>query len=147
MKEGSRHQHMPTGFSSEDMELPRRLQEGGENELFDSVRNTLRKAERGEAIEPKSVMYVSPETMRKVLLKSRTKIIEYVARVKEVHSIADMAIDLRRDRSGISRDVKMLEDLGLLSVRKCVHPGHGHRKSITLAHNDVEVRIRFSPSQ
>ena len=144
MKRSTQNPGTPKGFSDTSADMPHHLEVGGEAELFASLRKTLKKAARGEAIKPASVMYVSPEVMRQVLVDSRARIMEYVSSAKEVPSIEAMANDLERGRSAISRDVKMLENVGLLAVRDQSHSGHGRRKSIKLAHEQLEIRLRFA---
>ncbi len=139
------HEKMPpVGFTDETFHLPHRVQIGDELAMFENLQRVFEQAERGEDIEPRSVIYVAPETMRNVLIESRSRIMEYVSSVREVHSIEAMAHELNRERSAVSRDVKLLENLGLLKVQECVHSGHGKRKSISLAHDHMEIRLRFA---
>jgi predicted transcriptional regulator len=134
----------PLGLTDDTFHLPHHVQIGDDLAMFESIQRAFDQAERGEAIEPRSVIYVAPETMRDVLVESRSRIMEYVSLVREVHSIEAMAQELNRERSGVSRDVKLLEKLGLLKVQECVHSGHGKRKSISLAHDHMEIRLRFA---
>ncbi|MDI9334468.1 MAG: hypothetical protein QM533_08825 [Cytophagales bacterium] len=143
MKNKMKEKKSPAGFTDENFHIPHHVQIGGEAELFASVQSALEQAERGEVIQPRSVMYVAPDTMREALVDSRARIMEYVCRVDEVHSIEAMANELNRERSAVSRDVKVLEKIGLLAVQECVHAGHGKRKSIALAHENIEIRLQF----
>ena len=134
----------PTGFTDESPSLAHVIQVGGEEELFASLRSVLKQAEQGVAIEPSSVVYVSSEAMRHILADSRSRIMQYISRVKQVSSIEALANGLKRERSAVSRDVTMLENFGLLSTQECTHAGHGMRKAISLAHEQLEVRLRFA---
>ena len=137
-------QKSPVGFTDDSSSLAHVVQVGGEAELFASMRAVFKKAESGVAIEPSSVVYVSPEAMRHILADSRSRIMQYVTQVKEVSSIEALARTLKRERSAVSRDVTMLENFGLLNTRECVHASHGIRKAISLAHEQLEVRLRFA---
>ena len=42
-------------------------------------------------------------------------------------TISGLAVILKRDRKAVSRDVKLLETLGLLRTRNVANPGHGKK--------------------
>jgi predicted transcriptional regulator len=137
-------QQLPSGFSRDTPPVGKQIvQEGTEDNLFHDLSLVLEQLGRGETVEPASVVYVTTETMRQILAASRTTLIEHIAKIKEAASIEVLAQNLHRGRSGVSRDVKLLEALGLLKVQERTISGHGRRKSIRLAHESMEVRLRL----
>ena len=88
-----------------------------------------RKMDRGEKIQPeKSITFENPIEMAKVLTPERIRLYQVVKR-KET-SVTKLANGLKRDRSSVSRDVRMLELKGLLTTHEAPNPGHGRIKMV-----------------
>jgi DNA-binding MarR family transcriptional regulator len=49
---------------------------------------------------------------------------------KKPAPVSDLAIVLKRDRTAVKRDVKILTLLGLLTIHEETNPGHGRRKIV-----------------
>ncbi len=88
-----------------------------------------RKMDRGEKLQAeKSITFESPIEMAKVLTPERIRLYQAVKR-KEI-SVTNLATGLRRDRSSVSRDVRLLELKGLLTTHQVSNPGHGRVKMV-----------------
>ena len=89
-----------------------------------------RKMDRGEKLRPeKSITFENPIEMAKVLTPERMRLFQTVKQ-KET-SVTDLAHGLKRDRSSVSRDVRLLETKGLLTTHEVTNPGHGRVKMVT----------------
>jgi predicted transcriptional regulator len=83
------------------------------------------KMDRGERIEPElRVTFQDPADLLRVLSVERIRVLRTIRR-KTKPTISGLAIILKRDRKAVSRDVKLLESLGLLRTRDESNPGHG----------------------
>ena len=89
-----------------------------------------RKMDRGEKLRPeKSITFENPIEMAKVLTPERIRLYQIVKQRET--SVTDLAQGLKRDRSSVSRDVRLLEMKGLLTTRQVANPGHGRVKMVT----------------
>ena len=88
-----------------------------------------RKMDRGEKIQPeKGITFENPIEMAKVLTPERIRLYQVVK--KKQTSVTDLANGLKRDRSSVSRDVRLLELKGLLTTHQAPNPGHGRVKMV-----------------
>jgi predicted transcriptional regulator len=88
------------------------------------------KMDRGEKIQPeKSITFENPIEMAKVLTPERIRLYQIVK--KKETSVTNLANGLKRDRSSVSRDVRLLELKGLLTTHQVSNPGHGRVKMVT----------------
>lgn len=88
-----------------------------------------RKMDRGERIQPeKGITFENPIEMAKVLTPERIRLYQTVKRRET--SVTDLANGLKRDRSSVSRDVRLLELKGLLTTHQATNPGHGRVKMV-----------------
>jgi predicted transcriptional regulator len=84
-----------------------------------------KKIDRGETIQPEiSITFADPADLLRVLSVERLRVLRTI-RKKTKPTISGLATTLRRDRKAVSRDVKLLETLGLLKTRRESNPGHG----------------------
>ncbi|HLB58448.1 MAG TPA: MarR family transcriptional regulator [Gammaproteobacteria bacterium] len=85
--------------------------------------------DRGKAIPRKRIInFDTPEEMLSVLTKERRKLMLLLR--KGAFSISQITRLTHRDRSVITKDVKLLEYYGLVTVSEEVNPGHGHHKIV-----------------
>lgn len=76
------------------------------------------KLQRGEKIEKKSGIYFeSIDTMRKVLTNKRLTVLKTI-KEEEPRSVYELARLLNRDLKNVNQDLKMLIDLGLVTVEQ-----------------------------
>jgi predicted transcriptional regulator len=84
----------------------------------------IEQMQRGEPITPsKSITFDSPAMMMECLTEQRIRLCQ-VARKKRL-SISALAVELGRNRGSVTRDIKRLQELGLIQLREEVNPGHG----------------------
>jgi predicted transcriptional regulator len=101
-----------------------------------------RKRSLGERIAPSfGITFESPMQMLEVLTAQRLRVVE-VARTRP-YSVTGLAKKLRRDPKSVRRDVKKLEQYGVVRTREAINPGHGRIKIIEPVAQSFELRARF----
>jgi len=88
-----------------------------------------RRLDRGEKLAAEiRLTFEDPADLLRVLTAQRVRVIRAVR--KKPASVSDLAIVLKRDRTAVKRDVKILTSFRLVKIREEVNPGHGRRKII-----------------
>jgi predicted transcriptional regulator len=101
-----------------------------------------RKMDRGERTKPSfGITFESPMQMLEVLTAQRLRVVE-VARTRP-YSVTGLAKKLGRDPKSVRRDVKKLEQYGVVRTREAINPGHGRIKIIEPVAQSFELRARF----
>ena len=81
--------------------------------------------------------------MLSVLSEARQKLIRQV--LSEPVTISDLADRLERHRSAVSKDIGLLEKLGLVTTEKKNNPGHGVQKLIRATAPKIELVATLEP--
>ena len=98
---------------------------GTAEEFFERSKARAEKLDRGEQLEPEiRVTFEDPADLLRVLSVERLRVLMTI-RKRLKPTISGLAVILKRDRKAVSRDVKLLESLGLLRTRNEANPGHG----------------------
>ena len=105
---------------------------GTVGEFFHRAHEDAKKMVRGELLPPEiRVTFENPIEMLRVLSVERIRIIKIVRKHHATNpTVSALAVILKRDRKAVSRDVKLLESLGLLKTRNQLNPGHGIMKVV-----------------
>ncbi len=74
------------------------------------------------------VTFEDPADFLRALTAQRVRVL-YAVRKKPA-PVSDLAIVLKRDRTAVKRDVKILTSLGLVTIHEETNPGHGRRKIV-----------------
>ena len=102
-----------------------KLATGTADEFFERSKLRAEKLDRGEKLAPEiRITFEDPADLLRVLSAERLRVL-YTVRKKTKPTISGLAVILKRDRRAVSRDVKLLESLGLLRTRDESNPGHG----------------------
>jgi predicted transcriptional regulator len=88
--------------------------------------------DRGERLPSElRVTFEDPIEMLRALSAERMKLIKIVRKHRDDKpTVSKIAVVLKRDRKAVSRDVTLLESLGLLKTSEQVNPGHGIMKVV-----------------
>ena len=105
-------------------------------ESFEEMRKRTQarahKLERGEPIEPEfRITFERTEDMIKCLTPARVLLL--AATKKKELSITELAQSLKRARTAVQRDLKVLHRYGFIQMRKETNPGHGQVQMIRAA--------------
>ena len=106
--------------------------------FFDRARKAAQKADRGESFK-KSVTFSfeDPQEMFMVLSQARRRLMLEV--MDEPKTITQLTAKLHRERSAITKDIRLLEKLGLLVSQKRSNPGHGVEKLVRAVAPKIEL--------
>jgi predicted transcriptional regulator len=102
-----------------------KLDTGTVGEFFERSKVRAEKLDRGEKLPAEfRITFEDPADLLRAISPERLRVL-YTIRRKTKPTISRLAIILKRDRRAVSRDVKLLEGLGLLRTRNEANPGHG----------------------
>jgi predicted transcriptional regulator len=108
------------------------------NSFFERGRKLAEAADRGAPIPPSRV--VAFEDVNDLLGLLTAKRVLLLKQVKETpSSISMLAKRLNRDRSAVTRDVKILERFGVVHVTEKLLPGHGKQKWVTPLAGEIKL--------
>jgi len=95
-------------------------------------RERAKKIGRGELLRPEvRITFEDPLEMLQALSAQRMRVIKTVRKHRADNpTVTTLASILRRDRRAVSRDVQVLESLGLLRTVTKRNPGHGTMKVV-----------------
>jgi predicted transcriptional regulator len=106
--------------------------------FFARARDAARRADRGEAFEGKiTLSFEDPQKMFAVLSEGRRRLILEI--MHEPMTINELTHRLRRNRSAITKDVGLLEKMGLVVSQRQANPGHGIQKVVRSIAPKIEM--------
>ncbi len=106
--------------------------------FFERAKDAARRADRGQAFDGKvTLSFEDPQRMFTVLSEERRRLMREV--MHEPRTINELTSRLRRNRSAITKDVGMLERMGLIVSRRQSNPGHGIQKLVQSVAPKIEM--------
>jgi predicted transcriptional regulator len=109
-----------------------------EAEFFAAAKEAARRADRGEPFDGTiTLSFEDPRRMLEVLTKNRQALVREVMRQPD--TIPDLAKRLGRDRISVTKDVSLLEKLGVVQSERVSNPGHGINKLVRPAASRIEL--------
>ena len=106
--------------------------------FFARAKDAARRADRGEAFDGKvTLSFEDPQKMFAVLSEGRRRLMLEV--MHEPMTINELTHRLRRNRSAITKDVGLLEKLGLIVSQREANPGHGIQKVVRSIAPKIEM--------
>lgn len=106
--------------------------------FFARARNAARKADSGGNFEEKMTLtFEDPQQMFMVLSVARRRIMIEV--MKKPQTVGDLVHNLNRNRSTIVRDIRFLEQKGLLICQKSSAESNGREKIVKSVAPKIEL--------
>jgi predicted transcriptional regulator len=106
--------------------------------FFERARAAARRADRRQSFERTvTLSFEDPAKMFAVLSDARRRLISEV--MTEAKSINELSLRLQRNRSAITKDVGLLEKMGLVVSRRESNPGHGIQKVVKSVARKIEL--------
>jgi predicted transcriptional regulator len=102
---------------------------GTADAFFKRSATRAQKLDRGEALLPEMrLTFEDPADLIRVLTEQRVRVLEAV----RIHPapVSELAAVLKRDRTAVRRDVRILTSFGLVEIHEGTNPGHGRRKIV-----------------
>ena len=106
--------------------------------FFTRAKNAAMRADRGQPFDGKvTLSFEDPQRMFTVLSEARRRLMLEV--MHEPKTINELTYRLRRNRSAITKDVGLLEKVGLLVSQRQANPGHGIQKMVRSIAPKIEM--------
>ena len=106
--------------------------------FFARAKDAARRADRGLPFEGKvTLSFEDPQQMFSVLSEARRRLMLEVMR--EPRTINELSKRLHRNRSTVTKDVGLLERVGLLVSQREANPGHGIQKVVRSVAPKIEM--------
>jgi predicted transcriptional regulator len=106
--------------------------------FFARAKDAARRADRGQPFENKiTLAFEDPQRMFLVLSEARRRLMLEV--MHEAKSINELSQSLHRNRSAITKDVGLLEKVGLVVSQRLANPGHGIQKVVRSVAPKIEM--------
>lgn len=106
--------------------------------FFARAKDAARRADRGQAFDGKvTLSFEDPQRMFTVLSEARRRLMLEV--LHEPKTISELTHRLHRNRSAITKDVGLLEKVGLLVSLRQTNPGHGIQKWVRSVAPKIEM--------
>lgn len=106
--------------------------------FFARAKDAARRADQGRVFEGKvTLSFEDPQRMFTVLSETRRRLMLEV--MTEPKSINELTHRLHRNRSSVTKDVGLLEKMGLVVSRREINPGHGIQKMVQSVAPKIEM--------
>lgn len=106
--------------------------------FFDRAKDAARRADRGGTFDGKvTLSFEDPRKMFTVLSEARRRLMVEV--MTEPRTISELSLRLHRNRSSVTKDVGLLERLGLIVSQRQANPGHGIQKLVRSVAPKIEM--------
>lgn len=107
-------------------------------EFFAAAKAAGRRADQGEPFDGTiTLSFEDPRRMLEVFTNDRQALVREVMRHPD--TIPELAKRLGRDRISVTKDVNLLERLGVVRSERVPNPGHGVNKLVKPAARRVEL--------
>ena len=106
--------------------------------FFNRARDAASRADRGQSFNGKvTLSFEDPQRMFTVMSEARRRLMLEV--MHESKTINELTQRLHRNRSSITKDVGLLEKMGLLVSHRQANPGHGIQKLVRSVAPKIEM--------
>ena len=106
--------------------------------FFARAKDAARRADQSQQFEEKlTLSFEDPQRMFTVLSETRRRLMREVMR--EPRTIKELTTRLHRNRSSVTKDVGMLEKMGLIVSSRQSNPGHGCQKVVQSIAAKIEM--------
>ncbi len=114
------------------------IRTGDVSGFFNRASQAARKADKGDVFDQAVILsFEDPQRMFTVLSESRRRLMLEI--MVEPKTINDLSSRLKRNRSSITKDVGLLEKMGLLVSSRQPNPGHGIQKMVQAVAPKIEM--------
>lgn len=111
---------------------------GDVESFFSRAKEAAKRADQGQRFEGKvTLSFEDPQSMFTVLSEARRQLMLEV--MTQAKSINELSESLHRNRSAITKDIGLLEKLGLVVSRRETNPGHGIQKVVQSVAPKIEM--------
>lgn len=106
--------------------------------FFARAKEAARKADHAhESAEKVTLSFEDPLRMFTILSDARCRLMQEV--MQEPRTIKELTSRLHRNRSAVTKDVGLLEQMGLIVSSRQINPGHGFQKVVRSIAPKIEM--------
>lgn len=106
--------------------------------FFARAKDAARRADHGQPFEGKvTLSFEDPQRMFTVLSEARRRLMLEI--MHEPRTINELTHRLHRNRSAITKDVGLLEKVGLVVSQRQANPGHGVQRVVRSVAQKIEM--------
>ena len=106
--------------------------------FFSRAKHAARRADQGQDFDGSiTLSFEDPQRMFTILSGARRQLMLEI--MTEPKSINDLTLRLHRNRSSITKDVGLLEKMGLIVSSREPNPGHGIQKMVRAVAPKIEM--------
>ncbi|MBB1073696.1 winged helix-turn-helix transcriptional regulator [Rhodoferax sp. 4810] len=106
--------------------------------FFARAKDAARRADQGQPFDGTvTISFEDPQQMFNVLSDARRRLMAEVMRAPK--TISELSHCLRRNRTAITKDVGLLERMGLVISTRQSNPGHGVQKMVQSVAHKIEM--------
>jgi predicted transcriptional regulator len=110
------------------------------DDFFERGRDIARRLDKGEIIPSRRIIsFEDSDDLIKFLTQTKRALLAAIRKTPK--SISSLAHELHRSRSAIDKDIRMLEDIGIVESEYVSNPGHG-RCRVIKATDSNPIRLR-----
>jgi len=107
------------------------LKAGTTKDFFTSALETAREIDEGKKITQKDVVWIEPEMMLELLKINTTDVIKAIRSASRI-TYAELQKNTGRSRATLNKDIRVLEQVGIVRVQSEKNPGHGRHKVVEI---------------
>lgn len=116
---------------------------GTAESFFRRARSAARRADEGESFDGAiTLSFEDPQRMFEVLSAARRELVRAV--IGKPKTLADLTRALKRERTAIAKDLKVLEAAGLVRTRREPNPGHGVKVTVQAAARRIDMVVTLA---
>jgi predicted transcriptional regulator len=116
---------------------------GTAESFFRRARSAARRADEGEVFDGAiTLSFEDPQRMFAVLSAARRELVRAV--IGTPMTVADLTRALKRERTAIAKDVKVLEAAGLVRTSREPNPGHGVKVMVQAAARRIDMVVTLA---
>ncbi|MFV2058108.1 MAG: HTH domain-containing protein [Thiohalomonadales bacterium] len=107
------------------------LKAGTTKDFFASARETAREIDENKEVTQKDIVWIEPDTMLELLKINTTDVIKTIRKASRI-TYAELEKNTGRSRASLNKDIRILEQVGIVRVQSEKNPGHGRHKVVEM---------------
>jgi len=107
------------------------LRAGTTKDFFLSVRETAHEIDEGKKVTQKDVVWIEPDMMLELLKINTTDVIKTIRSASRI-TYTELQKNTGRSRAALNKDIRVLEQVGIVRVQSEKNAGHGQHKVVEL---------------
>ncbi|NOY72018.1 MAG: HTH domain-containing protein [Gammaproteobacteria bacterium] len=107
------------------------LKAGTTKDFFASARETAREIDENRAVTQKDIIWIEADTMLELLKINTTDVIKTIRNASRI-TYTELEKNTGRSRASLNKDIRVLEQVGIVRVQSEKNAGHGQHKVVEI---------------